>query len=65
MLAEITIDPAVFAHGMWRACTGCHETDEGHPTGPFSTQLQCHLGGGCHECGGLGAVWEQFDEERP
>src|SRR5690606_17888108 len=22
--------------GFWRACSGCHETNEGHPTGPWS-----------------------------
>lgn len=48
----------VLSEGAWRPCTGCHESNEGHPTGPFSTALKCNLGSGCHECGGIGAVWE-------
>lgn len=49
--------------GFWRPCTGCHETDEGHPTGrfPFSRALNCELGHGCRECGGIGAVWDDTD----
>lgn len=47
----------IFAAGLWRPCTGCHEHDEGHPTGRYSAALHCHLGTGCGECGGLGAVW--------
>lgn len=50
----------ILQEGAWRPCSGCHETDEGHPTGPFSDTLQCHLGIGCHECGGIGATWEHF-----
>ena len=53
------IDPEVFEHGYWRSCTGCHESNEGHATGPYSSALRCNLGFGCHECGGLGATWEQ------
>lgn len=47
--------------GNWMSCTGCHELDEGHPTGRYSTALKCYLGLGCTECGGLGAVWDTTD----
>lgn len=47
--------------GFWRSCSGCHETNEGHPTGPWSMILGCNLGNGCHECGGIGAVWDTTD----
>jgi cytochrome c2 len=47
--------------GFWRSCSGCHESNEGVPTGPFSAVFMCHLGGGCRECGGLGAVWDDTD----
>lgn len=51
--------------GFWRSCSGCHETNEGHETGhyPYSKILKCHLGGGCSECGGIGAVWDDTDYE--
>lgn len=47
--------------GAWRPCSGCHELNEGHDTGPFSKVLGCALGGGCSECGGIGAVWDTTD----
>lgn len=47
--------------GIWRSCTGCHELNEGRDTGPYSQTLKCHLGGGCGECGGIGAVWDTTD----
>jgi hypothetical protein len=49
--------------GSWRTCTGCHETEDGHPVGhyPHSKVLDCALGGGCAECGGIGAVWDTTD----
>jgi hypothetical protein len=49
--------------GFWRSCTGCHETNEGYPVGsyPYSPGLKCHLGIGCNECGGVGAVWDNTD----
>ena len=47
--------------GLWRSCSGCHELNEGHDTGPYSETLKCHLGGGCSECGGIGAVWDTTD----
>lgn len=48
----------------WRSCTGCHETNEGYETGhyPYSEIFKCHLGFGCSECGGIGAVWEHWSE---
>lgn len=61
------IDPAdvrlaMDGGGFWRDCSGCHEGNEGYPTGPYSHALQCHLGFGCHECGGIGAVWTMGDQ---
>lgn len=47
--------------GSWRSCTGCHELNEGRDTGPYSKTLKCHLGGGCRECGGIGAIWDTTD----
>lgn len=47
--------------GFWRSCSGCHEANEGCPTGPWSIVLECNLGHGCHECGGIGAVWDTTD----
>lgn len=47
--------------GCWRSCSGCHELNEGVPTGPYSHVMKCHLGGGCFECGGIGAVWDTTD----
>ena len=51
--------------GAWRACTGGYETVDGYPSGeyPLSPALGCHVGCGCHECGGLGAVWEYWSDE--
>lgn len=49
--------------GFWKSCSGCHEANEGYETGhyPYITAFQCHQGGGCHECGGLGMVWDDTD----
>lgn len=51
--------------GFWRSCTGCHETNDGHPSNGayFSATFNCHLGGGCSECGGIGAIWDNTDYE--
>lgn len=47
--------------GAWRSCSGCHELNEGHATGEWSDVLKCHLGLGCRECGGIGAIWDNTD----
>ncbi len=47
--------------GFWRSCSGCHESNEGMATGPFSKTFKCHLGVGCSECGGIGAIWDTTD----
>lgn len=51
--------------GYWRSCSGCHETEDGHPVGHYdhSPALGCDLGGGCSECGGIGATWDSVDYE--
>lgn len=62
-ISEVTHEEA--ANGAacgWRSCTGCHELNEGHATGPYSDIFGCALGIGCSECGGLGAVWEYWPE---
>lgn len=49
--------------GMWATCSGCHESEDGYDVGfyPHCDVFQCKLGGGCNECGGLGAVWDSTD----
>jgi|GEM_PF-2200205 len=49
--------------GFWRTCSGCYESEDGYPVGhyPHSAILGCTLGGGCSECGGIGAVWDDTD----
>jgi hypothetical protein len=51
--------------GFWQSCSGCHDTEDGHPTGPYtySQVFGCALGSGCSECGGIGAVWDNTDYE--
>lgn len=51
--------------GFWTSCSGCHDTEDGHPTGPYSYSqiMGCALGSGCSECGGIGAVWDNTDYE--
>lgn len=51
--------------GFWRSCSGCYETEDGHPVGsyPYSKVLECPLGNGCSECGGIGAIWDNNDYE--
>jgi hypothetical protein len=51
--------------GFWRECSGCYETEDGHPVGQYgySDAMRCALGSGCSECGGIGAVWDNTDYE--
>lgn len=51
--------------GSWRSCSGCYDTEDGHPTQryPHSKIFGCDLGNGCSECGGLGVVWDDTDYE--
>lgn len=60
---DLKLSDEIFEEGFWRSCSGCHESNEGHPTGPYSDTFRCHLGSGCRECGGIGAIWEQVDEQ--
>lgn len=65
-------DPALFgiaeemkeSGGHWQPCTGCYDTEDGHPTQKYdySPALQTAIGCGCNECGGLGAVWWHMTE---
>jgi hypothetical protein len=49
--------------GFWNTCSGCHESEDGYDVGhyPFSESFNCKLGGGCSECGGIGAIWDTTD----
>jgi hypothetical protein len=49
--------------GFWRSCSGCYETEDGQNVHsyPHSNVFGCVLGGGCRECGGIGAVWDTTD----
>ena len=49
--------------GFWRSCSGCYETEDGQNVHgyPHSNVFGCTLGGGCSECGGIGAVWDTTD----
>lgn len=47
--------------GFWRSCSGCHNLNEGVATGPYSNIMECHLGFGCRECGGIGAIWDNVN----
>ena len=51
--------------GFWSSCSGCYDTEDGHPTGnySYSAVFGCALGSGCSECGGIGAVWDNTDYE--
>lgn len=49
--------------GCWRSCSGCYETNEGYPAAPSDPDLGVPLGGGCSECGGVGAIWDTTDYE--
>lgn len=62
-MGEVTLQNIEPEDGFWRSCSGCHETADGHETGafPWSPVFKCHLGAGCRECGGLGAVWDNTD----
>ncbi len=52
----------------WTAtCTGCYESEDGHPVGEydFDQKSGCAIGAGCEECGYTGksrrAEWCPFD----
>ena len=49
--------------GVWRSCSGCHETNDGAETGnyPFNPVFKTYQGAGCHECGGIGVIWDDTD----
>lgn len=47
--------------GVWLTCSGCADSAEGvldSRAYPFVEAFGCQLGAGCHECGGIGAVWD-------
>lgn len=47
----------VYTYGEWTtSCSGCFETEDGHPVGdyPYDAKNHCHIGAGCPECGYTG-----------
>jgi|GEM_PF-6563020 len=60
---EVVAEAAIDGSGMWRSCSGCYETSDGYNVNgnPFSEAFGCIMGAGCHECGGIGAVWDTTD----
>ncbi|MFG1461788.1 hypothetical protein V5F77_02730 [Xanthobacter sp. DSM 24535] len=63
VISAQSVREAMDSKGFWRSCCGCHELNEGYATGRYSPALRCHLGLGCFECGGIGAVWDTTDYE--
>jgi len=61
VIAEEALEGAVCG---WRSCTGCLESEDGHPVGdyPYSPEFGCQVGAGCSECGGLGVTWEYYSK---
>ncbi|WCT73966.1 Lar family restriction alleviation protein [Sphingomonas naphthae] len=59
-VAEVVAEYSGDGGGFWKSCSGCHETEDGYDVGhyPFSEAFGCKLGGGCSECGGIGATWD-------
>lgn len=49
----------------WMPCTGCYDTEDGHPTAHYrhSRIFGCDVGSGCSECGGLGVVFQYWSPE--
>lgn len=54
----VVADILAEGNGCWVTCSGCHESYDGAPTGPYSQVMKCTLGVGCRECGGIGAIWD-------
>lgn len=47
----------VYEYGEWTtSCSGCLETEDGHPVGsyPWDEKAKCRVGSGCEECGYTG-----------
>jgi hypothetical protein len=51
------------------SCSGCYETEDGHPVGEYDydPKHNCAIGAGCEECGYTGksrrAEWIPFDDQ--
>lgn len=63
LLAENVTRQLEEADGFWVSCSGCHESIDGASTSPMDPVFKCHRGGGCSECGGIGAIWDTTDYE--
>lgn len=65
ILADGVATEVAERNGCWVTCSGCYDTEDGHPTQhyPHSKIFGCDLGNGCSECGGLGVVWDDTDYE--
>ncbi|WP_343526715.1 hypothetical protein [Sphingomonas sp.] len=47
--------------GFWKPCTGCQESTDGYVSTtdyPYDPLFRCQPGSGCHECGGIGVLWD-------
>jgi len=49
---------------VYRSCTGCFESEDGHPVGnyPKHPKHRCYVGSGCRECQGRGFVRDHMAE---
>lgn len=62
-VAEQVKESSYDAEARWITCSGCYEGVDGQNVNgfPFSRSFGCVLGGGCSECGGIGAIWDTTD----
>lgn len=62
--AEIIAEVMQESGGLWMPCSGCHETVDGQETGHYrySEVFKSIVGSGCHECGGIGVVWNNYED---
>ena len=48
-----------------RSCSGCYETEDGHPVGEYEwdEKAKCYKGSGCKECGYTGKRRTYFSDK--
>ena len=66
-VAETVQEAELEGHGFWRTCSGCAEGVDGCLSTsdyPYHHAFKCQLGGGCSECGGIGATWDTTDYDQ-
>jgi hypothetical protein len=60
-LARVVAEVMQEDGGCWSPCSGCQESVDGYVSSrdyPYSDIFRCQPGAGCHECGGIGVLWE-------